>query len=235
MKYLIIDSRPRAGSHLLQRALNTVDGVLVDEEVFAWDYYGEPMIWDWKVSPAGWIKRQAPEDAAVGGTIIQDYQYRAIPILSSSIRRLHPCVVILHRRDLLAQFASLTIANIVHNYESNLPREVHDITLRPSPSELHLYGERIVAGMRASLQRWKSSNYILLSYESLVSVWGRVLADVSNLVDFDVTSAQIKTYRLEQRDMHDVIENYHEASSILNGYVIQVDQMLAGLNWKPVS
>jgi hypothetical protein len=227
MKYLIIDSRPRSGTHLLQRALNTVPGVHIAEEPFASQYYGHEWTWDWETRPDRWIQWHTPASALIGGTVIQDNQYRTIPILADSVKRLNPCVIILYRLDLLAQFASVSIANVLHNYEVNKPRDEHTITLRPSPSELRTYGEMAVFGVDQSIQRWKDyPHQQIVTYEALVGEWHQCLLDVSNLLEFYVTSAKVTTYKLETRPMRDVVLNYDEAKAILAEYAQQIDEII---------
>jgi len=215
MKFLMIASRPRSGTHWLKSALGSCPGVhAVHEEPFHADFRGSQGFWDGETKPEQWLQNDAgPADWCVFAC----HPHNHLPsheALLPACQRIVTAVVLLYRRDLLAQFVSNELA--YRNWEwSTYAGE------QPAHGELTVDLDKLrawCAFCRDTLEEdkrlWSDRPTITVAYEDLAADEAAVLAQLGKLTGIDTSGAVAATAKKERRPLWSVVSNYLDARSV---------------------
>ena len=221
MKFLLIASRPRSGTHWLKSALGSCPGVhAVYEEPFHADFRGKAGFWDGETEPEEWLRNDA---GAADWCVFCCHPNNHLPshdALLPACQRFVTAVVLLYRRDLLAQFTSNELA--YRNWEwSTYAGE------QPAHGELTVDIGKFrdwCAFCRDSLEQdkrlWSDRPTITVAYEDLIADESAVLRHVEWITGIDASGARAATEKKERRPLSEVVRNYQDARSWAAGLAI---------------
>jgi hypothetical protein len=123
-------------------------------------------------------------------------------------------VVILFRRDLLAQWTSHEIADLLDAWQTDRELPPADMKLTAASEKLDLWCRRIRLSIDEDRQAWPADSQILVAYEDLVADLPGQLVRIGRLVGLDLQAGQPATIRRELRPLDQVVTNYAEARQV---------------------
>lgn len=211
---LIIESRPRACSHLLVRALQSLPGVVILDEPFhpLYGTYGREGVWLGHQPLADWLADQwaAQPGVRLTGILTHEEQLTGRDDVLGVLQDVVTHAVILSREDLLAQFASRKIAERTNEWRSDVGLPPTSETLTVHPGEYEWFCARMSASRETSRRRWSRVPCLEITAEDLVASWSCTIREVSQLVEVDLNDAVPRTEQRERRPLSEVVLNYRE-------------------------
>jgi hypothetical protein len=217
LKYLLIASRLRSGTHFLKSLLGSCDKIVaINEEPFHadWSCSGNPGFWDGKTEIETWLLDQAKlEQPHKNPELIvfcchpKHYQPEVLPTLN----RIVNYVICLHRNNLLAQYISYKLAEMNWAWSTAIgtPKAVGTIFIYPS--DFMYWCQSIYTSLEIDRARWKDRIIANILYEALSENHQLLMQDIGYALELDTSMAIIKTEKHEIRDLKDVVLNYEEA------------------------
>lgn len=227
----VIVADVRTGSTLLSSTLDRHPQIRCRGELFHWQDFPDNQVPDGPrhALSAGPLIRRALSDrsgeAAGFRAMVFHPDVSAQPQWTKAWRILaeYPGlrVIYLERRDPLAQFASMTIAQQTGRFNPSPEDPLYDPDHRPrvhiDPADLrHWIDERanLYAQCRAELQAHPTLD---LSYEQLADDWAGTITRIQDFLGVDREPLTPAKQKQEQRPLHEMVVNYDEFAGIGRG------------------
>lgn len=214
MKFLLVASRPRCGTHWLASLIGSCPGVhAIAEEPFHRDYAGVAGFWDGKTEPERWLVDRA------GGSdwccfAAHPSHLPSHESILPACRRIVTAVAIVYRRDLLAQFVSNELARINWEWSTESGEPPTHGTLDVDLVRLREWCLFCRDSLEADKQLWADRPTVTVAYEDLVADTAAELLRVGRLTGIDTRAAAGATSRKELRPLWQVVGNYQDARGV---------------------
>jgi hypothetical protein len=200
---------------MLIRALQRLPGVAIADEPFHPLYAAErrPGHWPGDTPLRAWLDQQWH---AAGGTMLravlthEEQLTAAGDDVCRTLREIVTHAVILHRENLLAQFASRRIAQRTNEWRSDANLPPTSERIRVDPADYQEFRGRMVHSLVISRARWRHVPTLELSAEDLVTGWPASMLELSQLLEIDLTAAVPVTQQRECRPLSEVITNWEK-------------------------
>jgi len=215
MKFLMIASRPRSGTHWLKSAIGSCSGIhAVHEEPFHADFRGSPGFWDGETEPEQWLRNDA---GAADWCVFACHPINHLPsheALLPACQRIVTAVVLLYRRDLLAQFVSNELAYLNWEWSTESGQQPTHGELTVDLDKLRDWCGFCRDTLAEDRLLWSDRQTLTVAYEDLLADESGVLAQVGRLTGIDTTQAVAATEKKERRPLWQVANNYQEARAV---------------------
>jgi hypothetical protein len=212
VNFLLIASRPRSGTHWLKSALGSCPGVhAVYEEPFHSDFRGKAGFWDGETEPEEWLRNDA---GAADWCVFCCHPNNHLPshdALLPACQRFVTAVVLLYRRDLLAQFTSNELAYRNWEWSTYAGQQPAHGELAVDLGKFRDWCAFCRDTLEADMRLWSDRPTITVAYEDLAGDLPGTLARIGPWAGIDTQHAHGGTVRKERRPLSDVITNYQEA------------------------
>lgn len=217
MTRFILLAQPRVGSTLLRNSLNKHPDIFLHGEVLnhGWSHSlppGQPRVLA--------ALRTVPGKLAVGATLHcfqPDRSWRDWhtwePAWSGVAMDRDIRVVVLRRRDTLAQLCSDKIARELHNW-GDQRRHGERPTVRIDPEELRWYREATRLHYAHRLAQIGERETLTVWYEDLCDRWSETVAGVQEFLGVPHVELKQATVKNETRPLSEVIENWDEVKGV---------------------
>jgi LPS sulfotransferase NodH len=211
VKFLMVASRPRSGTHWIKTAIGSCPGVhAIPEEPFHDQYRGEAGFWDERWGPQEWLERKA---GAVDWCVFCTHpgHLPSHEALLPACQRFVTAVMILYRRDLLANFVSNELAYLNWEWSTEAGEPPTHGTLEVDRDKFREWCAFCRESLETDKRLWSDLPTITVAYEDVVADETGVLGQVGALTGIDVSNAKPLTAKKERRQLSEVVTNYQEA------------------------
>lgn len=208
---LLIATRPRCGTHFLKSLLGSVPQICAfEQEIFHRGFRGNPGFWDGRTDPAEWIEANTDADRP---SVFVAHPHQRGDEINVSLAKILTHVIVLYRRDLLAQYVSYRIAERSDAWITTVgtPHTTGDLTVEQDG--LAQFATWMRESIEEDLNTWPKAQARKLAYEDLAGNTRGTLATVATWLNVDLSAARPATEKHELRPLWDVVTNYTEARS----------------------
>jgi FkbM family methyltransferase len=237
-EFVIIASRPRAGTYRLWSLLTSMPGVAILEEPFH-RRGRSPDAWDATVDPCLWLRtRRLAGDSDSGflssspgahwlfGAIVQpDQVHPDRPESAAIVAALHRVathVVILSREDSLAQLASLKIAEATDDWRSAPEDAPRSERVTITQEELDHFREEMAASVAQDRIRWAGLAQLEVTYEQLRDDYDATLKRLGDFLGLDMRYARAGTVKRDRRPIDQAVTTPDRVTVTVDGAVLHV-------------
>jgi len=211
MRYILIASRPRCGTHFLKTKLGTCDNAFyIPEEAFNNESRGLPGFWDGESDPSEWVRNQYCYGKDLCAFVSHPGHLESDERVIPSVGKIITEVIVLYRRDILAQYISNSLAYINNDYDSSIQSQDTFGTIKVDKNHfIKWFYDYIYPSIITDIERWCGFDRKFLAYEDISNRFGRVASWLS----LDPKTSKTETSKKEKRNLSDVVLNYQEARS----------------------
>ena len=212
MKLILIASRPRSGTHWLKSALGSCPHVAAHmEEPFHETWSGQVGFWDGKTEPTQHLLSIAEPGTEAVVFCAHPNHYEWSPDILPSLLASVTHVVILYRRDLLAGFVSMELAERNWEWPTAIGSPPSHGTIDVDLAKFREWCELVKSSLATDKQRWSDRPCSVLCYEDLAGHYESVMRDVGESLGIETSNAVAATEKKERRLLWEVVTNYHDA------------------------
>jgi hypothetical protein len=165
MKWLLIATRPRVGSHMLRSALGTKMYSIGVEPFQTRDLTvkQDPLMWNKVAEIVPWLMDQVPGGVTTAIVVLHNVQ--TTPKILRELSKLVTHTIVLYRQDTYLQYLSLLAAkksNVWYNQQE-------EIEVEPDAEDYRYFEAEQRASVRFDRIYWPGS--VLVTYEGLCTDW----------------------------------------------------------------
>lgn len=181
------------------------------EEPFHELYRHNVGFWDETYTPQGWLEMNTEPSAAWCVFCCHPKHLESHPDLLPAVTRFVNAAVILYRRDMLASFASMQLAEANWEWSTCVGEPATHGTVTVDRDQFAEWCNWIRDTLDLDKQRWSHVPHVTIAYEDLVGDYVGQLRRAGEVLGIDMSGAVGVTAKKEQRPLSEVVTNYQEA------------------------
>jgi LPS sulfotransferase NodH len=216
-KLFLLATRGRSGSHMLQTALQQHPQLQCHGELFNPKQTPDKRRWARGTLPAVYVQRlltEAPEGIRRVGFIGHYQQVRRDTRILPALRQAKPHVIILYRKNMLAQYVSHVIARRTRRWTTTAPAPTTQKVI-VTPAGAFGYFRENRRWIEDDKRAWRQYPQLVVTYEDLLQHWDDVMQRIFAFLEVPPQPVAPVTCRQEHRRLSEIITNYADLSRAL--------------------